>query len=162
MPATAQRRTSSLSLVALLLPVALSQVGCFANSALQAVTDQPVGTVSLVSATLGSHTLVPTACASGEQQLFLGADFLDTNQGLTMRLILEPTGPASVRIFRSSNPLDPGVLIQGHECDQLQLSLERTGWRINDIYDLRVSIALDCHAASGDSLQGKLAVDHCH
>jgi hypothetical protein len=137
-------------------------VGCFANSALQAVTDQPVGTVSLVSATLGSHTLVPTACASGEQQLFLGADFLDTSQGLTMRLILDPTGSASIRVFRSSNPLDRGVLIERPDCDDLQLSLERTGWRINDIFDLRVRIELDCHAASGDSLQGKLAVDHCH
>jgi hypothetical protein len=121
-----------------------------------------VGTLTLVSGTLGNLTLTPAVCVSGERQLFLGTDFLDNNQGLTTRLIVDPTGGTSIRVFRSSSPLDRGLLLQRHDCDQLQLSLERTGWRINDVYDLRVSLEVDCRLPTGDSLRGQLAADHCH
>ena len=162
MPSVRPTGTPLAPLAAILALLAPSQVGCFAGAALQGFPDRPVGTVDLVSGTLGSHTLVPAACVSGERQLFLGADFVDDRQGLTLRLVLDPTGSATIRVFRSSNPLDRGVLFQRQDCSRLELSLERTGWSIDDIYDLRVDVDLDCRRASGDALQGKLAVEHCH
>ena len=41
-------------------------------------------------------------------------------------------------------------------------ALDRTGWRINDFYDLHVSLDFDCRDASGDTAAGHLATDHCH
>jgi hypothetical protein len=135
--------------------------GCAAGTALQAVKAEPAGSVTLRSQALGERTLKPTACESGEHQLFLGADFLD-GQGITTRLILDPTGAASLRFFDAAHPLDPGVLFRRQDCGRFELSLDRTGWRINDFYDLHVSLGFDCRNASGDTAAGHLATDHCH
>lgn len=146
---------ASLSIVLL-----LTLSGCVVGSALQAARSEPAGSVTLRSRTLGDRTLRPTVCQSGEHQLFLGADFLD--QGIATRLIVEPTGAVSQRVFDVAHPLDPGVLFRRQDCDRFTLSLDRTGWRINDIYDLRVSLDFDCRDASGDTAAGHLAADHCH
>ena len=140
--------------------LALLSAGCVPGTVLSAVKAEPAGTVTLKSQALGDRTLKPAACQSGEHQLFLGADFLD--QGITARLILEPTGAASLRFFDAAHPLDPGVLFRRQDCGRFELSLDRNGWRINDIYDLRIRLDFDCRAASGETATGHLATDHCH
>ena len=145
----------------LLSGLALLGAGCFVGTAIQAEKAAPAGEVTLRSRTLGDRTLKPDACRSGERQLFLGADFSD-GQGITTRLIVDPTGDVSLRFFEADHLLDPGVLFRRQDCGRLELSLDRNGWRINDIYDLRVSLDLDCRNASGDTAAGHLAVDHCH
>jgi hypothetical protein len=145
----------------LLSGLALVSAGCFAGTALQTVKAEPAGSATLRSQALGERTLRPEACQSGEHQLFLGADFLD-GEGITTRLILEPTGAASLRFFDATHPLEPGVLFRRQDCGRFELSLDRTGWRINDFYDLHVSLDFDCRTASGDTAAGHLATDHCH
>ena len=135
--------------------------GCVVGTVLSAEKSAPAGSVELRSPSLGDRTLKPTACRSGEHQLFLGADFLDA-QGLTTRLFVEPNGAASLRFFAAAHPLDPGILFHRQDCGRFALSLDRTGWRINDIYDLHLSLDFDCHAASGESATGHLVADHCH
>jgi hypothetical protein len=144
------------------LVLASLHCGCFAGAALDVGKSEPAGTVQLTSASLGDHTLAPTACASGEHQFFFGADFLDRSLDITTRLIIDPAGAATLRLFAASQPLDQGLLFHRKDCSRFQLSIERTGWQINDIYDLRVSLEFDCRTASGDSVQGTLAVAHCH
>jgi len=144
-----------------MLVIALLQGGCFIGTALEVAKSEPIGTVNLSSAALGKHTLTPAACTSGERQLFLGADFLDS-QGITTRLIVDPAGAVSLRLFAADHPLDEGLLFRRQDCGRFQLSLDRTGWRVNDVYDLRVSLEFDCRAASGDTAEGSLRVDHCH
>jgi hypothetical protein len=145
----------------LLSILALLASGCAVAPALQAPKAEPAGGVTLRSQALGERILKPTACQSGEHQLFLGADFLD-GQGIATRLIVEPTGAASLRFFDVAHPLDPGVLFHRQDCGRLELSLDRTGWKINDVYDLHVSLDFDCRDASGDSASGNLVTDHCH
>ena len=143
------------------LPIAsLLLSGCVVNTALQAAKSEPAGSVTLRSRTLGDRTLKPTACQSGEHQLFLGADFVD--QGIATRLIVEPAGAVILRFFDVAHPLDPGVLFRRQDCGRFALSLDRTGWKINDVYDLHVSLDFDCRDASGDTAAGHLATDHCH
>jgi hypothetical protein len=141
--------------------LSLLTAGCVVRTALQAEKSEPVGSVTLTSPALGDHTLKPAACRSGEHQLFLGADFLDS-QGITTRLIVEPTGAASLRFFEAAHPLDPGILFRRQDCGRFELSLDRTGWRINDIYDLHVTLDFECRDAAGETAAGHLAADHCH
>lgn len=155
-------RSARSQFLAFLLFVAPLQAACFASGAVEKPSGRPLGTLNLVSASSGTQSLAPTACASGERQVFLGVDFIDGRQGLAVRLIVGPEGTATVRVFATSKPLDPGVLFRRQDCGRFQVSLERTGWRINDIYDLRASLDVDCHTASGDSVAGTLAADHCH
>jgi hypothetical protein len=145
----------------LLSSLALLSAGCVVGTALQAAKAEPAGGVTLRSPALGDRTLKPSACQSGEHQLFLGADFLDS-QGITTRLIVDPAGAASLRFFAAAHPLDPGVLFRRQDCGRFALSLDRTGWKINDFYDLHVSLDFDCRDASGNTAAGHLATDHCH
>ena len=148
--------------LALLLTTALLQGGCVATGALVGSDSGPTGKMQITSATFGNVTLTPAACESGEHQLFLGADFLDGARGTALRLILEPTGEATLRVYNTANPLRPGIVIPHTACSKILISFERTGWRINDFYDVRVSLDVDCRTASGDSLQGTLGAAHCH
>lgn len=144
----------------LVVAATLLQCGCAAS-----VMDgdgAPAGALHVASTTYGNVTLAPQACVSGERQLFLGADFIDGARGTTTRLILEPTGEASIRIFPTADPLDRGILFRRADCRRFRFSFDRSGWRVNDIYDVRVSLDVACRAASGDSLDGSLAVAHCH
>jgi len=149
------------ALLLLLAGIALLCAGCVVGTALSAAKAQPAGRVTLTSPALGDHTLQPTTCRSGEHQLFLGADFLD-GQGLVTRLIVAPTGAASLRFFDAAHPLDPGVLFRREDCGRFELTLDRTGWRINDIYDLHIRLDFECRAASGEAATGHLVTDHCH
>lgn len=162
MPAEKTEEALSPSVWVLLLTAALLQSGCVANTALVGRDSGPIGKIQVTSATFGNVALAPAACASGEHQLFLGADFLDSARGTVVRLILEPTGAATLRVFNTAHPLNPGVLFPQTACSKVLISFERTGWRIDDIYDVRVSLDVDCRTAAGDSLQGMLTVAHCH
>src|SRR4029077_7775674 len=116
--------------------------------ALVGSTGVPMGTIQVTSTTIGNVTLAPTACASGERQLFLGADFFDGSRSTVLRLILQPSGEAMLRVFNAARPLDPGIVFPRAACSKVLLSLERTGWRIDDIYDVHVSVDIDCRTAS--------------
>ena len=120
-----------------------------------------LGQVRVESGPLGPSESTPTTCESGERGLFLGADFLDP-AGMTTRVIVAPTGETTLRLFRSQQPLDSGVIFRREECDRFELSLSRTGWQINDVYDLEVALAFDCRKASGEAAAGELAAAHCH
>ena len=118
------RTPASLLLLALLAGAALLGTGCVVSTAISAAKAQPAGSVTLTSAALGDHTLQPAECRSGEHQLFLGADFLD-GQGIVTRLIVAPTGGASLRFFAAAHPLEPGVLFRREDCGRFELTLFR-------------------------------------
>lgn len=147
---------------AILLAAALLQAGCASHTALMGGDGGPSGTVRVASAVLGNVELKPTVCTSGERQLFLGADFLDGPKGIALRLILDPTGEATVRAFNTARPLEPGVYFRRGACRKFQVSLERTGWRINEVYGIRVTLDVDCGMSSDYSIQGMLAAASCH
>jgi hypothetical protein len=157
MTPTPRKPASLLLLAGLALPCA----GCVVGTALSAAKAKPVGSVTLTSPALGDRVFQPATCRSGEHQLFLGADFQD-GQGIVTRLIVAPTGVASLRFFEAAHPLDPGVLFRREDCGRFELTLDRTGWRINDIYDLHIRLDFQCRAASGEAAMGHLVTDHCH
>lgn len=134
---------------------------CFVGTALEIGKSQTSGSVQVTSATLGNHELAPNACVAGERQVFLGADFVD-GEGITTRLIVDPEGAATLRLFDAARPLEPGVIFRRGDCERFELSIDRTGWRVNDVHDLRVRLDFDCRAPSGDAAKGSLVADHCH
>jgi len=114
----------------------------------------PLGTFTISGPTLGPQTVAPTSCSAGERQVFLGFDLLDEASGIVTRLVVDPaTGPV-VRVFKTSAPFDATMLFHRFECRVLHFSLEETGWRINRIDELAVSLELDCQLPSGDAIVG--------
>jgi hypothetical protein len=147
--------------LALLLTVAMLHSACVISSALDAAKDLPSGEAQFVDAHGAPVAFAPTSCVSGEHQVFLGVDFLDA-AGNTARLFVDPLGNASLRFFAAATPLNPGLVFHRDECESFQLSLKRTGWQINEIYDLSASLKFSCRSASGASATGDLRSGHCH
>ena len=137
---------------------------CSTSSSPRAASDRavaPLGTFSLSGPTFGQQTLLPIRCSAGERQLFLGFDLHDEKAGIVARLVVDPaTGPV-VRVFKASAPFDQTVLFHRSECRVFHFSLDSTGWRINRIQQLGVSLELDCQLPSGDSIVGKALDGAC-
>ena len=121
----------------------------------------PLGTFSLAGPTFGERTILPTQCTVGERQFFFGFDMQDPKEGIVARLVVDPaTGPV-VRVFKSSSPFDSTVLFHRSECRVFHFSIDATGWRINRIQQLGVSLELDCRLPSGESIVGKAQDPGC-
>ena len=151
----------SAAVLSLVLIVVLVQSGCIVSSAIDASRDQPVGIVRFTDPDGRSTEFTPVSCVSGEQQVFLGADFLDDEQRVA-RLVVDPLGDASLRFFSNAEPMKPGVIFRRADCETFQLSLQRTGWEINEVYDLTVSLDFSCRLESGARASGNLGAPHCH
>ncbi|HUP22523.1 MAG TPA: hypothetical protein VNB06_06235 [Thermoanaerobaculia bacterium] len=105
--------------------------------------------------------LQPSACVSGEHRLFLGADFVDEAQGLIARLVIDPLGEPTLRVFPAAEPLQRGLVFARSECARFELELERTGWQINEIYALRVRLDVECGEGESESVVGSVSAEGC-
>jgi hypothetical protein len=76
--------------------------------------------------------------------------------------VLDPQGTARLRFFDSSQPLEQGLAFSHSDCERFELSLNQTGWQIDDIYDLSVSIGFSCRLPSGATAAGALVTTNCH
>ena len=47
-------------------------------------------------------------------------------------------------------------------CKALRVTFEPTGWRVDDVYDYRITLDVDCTRADGTALVGKASTTHCH
>lgn len=110
---------------------------------------------------LQSIELQPSACVSGEHRLFLGADFIDEAQGLIARLVIDPLGEPTLRVFHAGEPLQRGLVLARSECARFELELERTGWQINEIYALRVRLDVECGEGEGELVVGSVSAEGC-
>jgi hypothetical protein len=60
-----------------------------------------------------------------------------------------------------SAPFDKTVLFHRSECRVFHFSLDSTGWLVNRIQQLDVSLDLDCQLLSGESIVGKASDPGC-
>jgi hypothetical protein len=157
-----EARRSALALIGALLSAIAVGPACSSSSA-SAASDkaEPLGTFTLAGPTLGAHTLSPRRCASGERQYFLGFDLADEREGVVARLVVDPaTGPV-VRVFNAAAPFDSTVVFHRGDCRVFHFSVDSTGWRINRIDQLNVSLEVDCELPSGDRIAGKAQDSGC-
>jgi hypothetical protein len=122
---------------------------------------QALGSFTVSSASLSQTMLIPLSCAAGDRQFFLGADFEDKDSGLILRLVVDPLEGPAVRMFTSAAPFDNSIVFHRSDCKVFHFSLDTTGWRINRIYDYRITLQLDC-SRNGESIQGSASATHCH
>lgn len=120
----------------------------------------PLGSFAVISPTLGDRTLAPSECTAGDRQLFLGADFSSSTGPLVLRLVVDPIAGPAIRVFDAGAPFDRSVVFRRSDCRAFHFSIERTGWRINDVYDYRVTLELDC-SREGESVSGQATATHC-
>jgi hypothetical protein len=140
-------------------------VACFSTKPTSKTpTGQPdsSGSFTVSAKALGRVTIAPATCVAGDRQLFLGADFPDEAAGAVVRLVVDPLDGPAVRVFSSSSPFDKSVVFRRSDCQVFHFSLDSTDWRINHVQDYQVSLDLTCATADGDTIEGRVAVDHYH
>jgi hypothetical protein len=120
------------------------------------------GSFTVSTRALGHLTIAPSSCVAGDRQLFLGADFPDETAGAVVRLVVDPLDGPAVRVFSSAAPFDKSTVFHRADCPVFHFSLDSTDWRINHVQDYQVSLELRCATAEGETIEGRVAVDHCH
>jgi len=150
----------------LLLPCALAS-GCLSTLPVDggAATDKSgnvsLGSVALYSERLGQATITPNTCSAGDREFFLGGDFIDEKSRLIVRLVFDPLDGAALRIFTANSSAEKSVVFHRGNCKALQYTFEPTRWRVNDVYDYRISVSFDC-ALGADAAKGEVSATHCH
>ena len=134
---------------------------CITTSLNDTENSKPMGSFALTGPTFGKLNIAPTSCDVGQRQFFLGFDFVDQQSGLVTRLVVDPvTGPVA-RVFKADKPYDSSVIYHRTECKTFHFSLDTTGWIVNHIQMLNVSIELDCQLPSGDRIIGNAKDSSC-
>jgi hypothetical protein len=119
-----------------------------------------LGSFAVSSPLLGDHVLTPSTCTAGDRQLFLGADFASPAKTVVVRLVVDPLDGPAVRVFSTDAQFDKTVVFRRSDCQVFHFSLDSTGWRVNDVYDYRVTLQLDC-SRDGESIKGEASATHC-
>ena len=134
--------------------------GCASLPSAPAGEPDVTGELSIAGPTFGETQLRVEECASGEHQMFLGADL--TGQGaLVARLAVDPLSGPGLRVYDSTAPFGRAFVVRQSDCDHFHFSIERSGWRINDIWVLHLTLDIDCSTPSGDAIRGTIASASC-
>jgi len=127
-----------------------------------ASSDAALGTFRFTSPRGETQTIEPTSCVAGDRQFFLGGDFIDAKSSSVVRLVVEPLQWPAVRVISPSLSDQSPIVFKRPECKALRVTFEPTGWRVDDVYDYRITLDVDCTRADGTALVGKASTTHCH
>jgi len=148
-----------MTLRALLICCALPLLHACALGQIGAVVHPTISGAFLVRGVDGTQTQwVPDRCSSGDLSYFLGLDFGSAQDGHRLRAVREPTGETLVLWTTPTGT----TTLRAPDCAELQLDIQPTGWRVNEVREFAGSVKLRCTLPDGGALQGRIGVDHCH
>ncbi|MCM2313801.1 MAG: hypothetical protein NDJ92_01440 [Thermoanaerobaculia bacterium] len=159
-------RTRSKTLLVAMALLSLPLAACGSSAQLaydqgERSPDEPaLGSVTLASRKAGDVTFSPGRCTAGDNELFLGGDFIDEQAGMILRFVIDALHGPAVRAFSMKEPNDRTVVFRRSECRTFQFKIERTGLTVNDVDEYRISLKLDCATGEG-TLQANVASDSC-
>jgi hypothetical protein len=113
----------------------------------------------------GSQTTrwTPDRCVSGDLAYFAGFDFLSSQDPGHLRAALDPIdGPAARWTQGGAGPERAVLILRRADCATLDLDVQPTAWRINDVREFAGHVRLSCTAPDGTRVEGRIDVDHCH
>lgn len=116
-----------------------------------------LGVFAVTSPVLGDRSVAPAECASGQREIFFGADFIDPATKIVVRLVVDPLAGPSAKLFEHGHADTKSVIVRRSDCATFHASMERTGVKIGDIRVFRVALELDCRLADGTSVRGRAA-----
>jgi len=145
-------RAAGFVLPLLLGACALGEVGGVTHPTL-------AGSVSVRLPDGSASDWAPDRCVSGDLEYFVGFDFLSQARDHQLRALLDPvTGP----VLRWKSAGQPDVVLRPSDCAVLDLDVQPTAWRVNDVREFGGHVRLQCQATDGLRLVGELSIDHCH
>jgi len=152
-----------------ILLLALLLYGCGLSSALREVKDVAspsiAGELALRAPASEPIAWSPDACLSGEHEQFFGFILASNRLGsngspVVLRAVVDPLDGPGLRVVGLEGA--DGLVVRPDMCERLDLVVEPTGWRVNDIQDLSGTLDVSCKTADGASIEGSVEVQHCH
>lgn len=102
----------------------------------------------------------PGFCLSGEVEQFFGFILGADGSPVVLRAVIDPLDGAGLRVVGLEGA--DGVVFRAEACERLELAVEPSGWRVNDVRDLNGRLDVSCSTAEGASVEGSVEVRHCH
>lgn len=104
----------------------------------------------------------PASCSTGEREQFFGFVLGDSGSPTVLRAVLDPLNGPGLRLTGLEGIPPQGLVVRQADCRRLDLSVQPTGWTVNDFRDVSGTLEVSCALQDGGSLEGHLAVSHCH
>lgn len=148
-------------LILIILAILLS--GCGLSSALREAKDvaspSVSGELAIRSPQEEPVSWNPDACLSGEYEQFFGFILRSDGSPVVLRAVVDPLDGPGLRVVGLSGA---AAVFRPELCEKLELVVEPTGWRVNDIQDLSGRLDVSCRSEDGGSVEGSVEVHHCH
>lgn len=153
--------------LAWVIVVAFGSPGCFSSATGLAATrataepGQRLGGFEVSSIGAPPGTIAPATCVAGDHELFLGADLVDPDTHLIVRLAIDPLYGPALRIYDADAPFDRSVLFFRDECTTFGMELGETGTTVNNIVERSLELEVDCENEDGATIRGSASVARC-
>ena len=102
----------------------------------------------------------PDFCLSGEAEQFFGFILGAEGSPVVLRAVIDPLDGPGLRVVGLEGA--EGVVFRPERCERLELAVQPTGWRVNDVRDLNGRLDVSCSTAEGASVEGSVEIRHCH
>jgi len=134
---------------------AVTQVGSVMHPAIS-------GSLDIRAADGSQIRWTPDRCVSGDLAYFVGFDFLSSRGSGHLRAALDPIDGPAARWTQGAGPERAALILRGTDCVTLDLDVQPTAWRVNDVREFAGHVSLSCAAPDGTRVEGRIEVDHCH
>jgi hypothetical protein len=111
---------------------------------------------------VNDETYHPTECYSGHREFFLGVDIVDPSSRTDLRVVVDPLEGPKLRFTRGEGDARERVVFTSASCRTLAVSIEPTGWLVNDVRDYSGHVEADCVSQEGLALRAGIQLTHCH
>jgi hypothetical protein len=148
-----------MSRLILLVPLSLLLSACLLGDVKTTMNPTVSGTLTVTQPDGVQSQWTPDRCASGAIEYFVGFDFVSSANSGQLRALLDPINGALVRWKIDAART---VVFRNDDCTKLDLDVQPTPWRVNDVREFAGHIDLQCRSSNGLRIEGKLSVDHCH
>lgn len=135
--------------------------------ALSACAPSVDGELVSLGGELGSWTMRPDGCESGELTGFFGVLLTDeAHPELTARVFREASGQDVLQVVvPGSCNADTCLALEidhGSGCATYRTTLERSNWQTNDVWHMDGELEVDCRFLDGGALTGRVTFSGCH
>jgi hypothetical protein len=121
------------------------------------------GGVDIRSADGSQTRWTPDHCVSGDFAYFAGFDFLSSLDSGHLRAAIDPIdGPSARWTQGGAGPEREVLILRRADCVTLDLDVQPTAWRVNDVREFAGHVTLSCTSPDGTRVEGRIDVDHCH
>ena len=104
----------------------------------------------------------PDRCQSGDVEYFVGFDFLSSSNNIQLRALLDPINGPVARWKSGAQDAPHMDILRPNNCGKLDLDVQATAFRVNEVREFVGHVELQCAAADGTRIEGRIDVDHCH